>query len=170
MNARDRVEALALRVGERLVVRLCRLLPDHDRELRRQEWIAEQWSILDDTTRPWPLRILALFLLPLSLAWSVRRGDWPTRQAPTHQAPTHQAPTHPYRSNHGRIGGRPANEPVADAVASAGAVVIGVSVVGVATTHVIGMVGGVISATGTGIALQALLFGFSWMWRSPRRR
>ncbi|HET9657413.1 MAG TPA: hypothetical protein VFP72_18820 [Kineosporiaceae bacterium] len=73
------METAALRAGERLITRVCRLVPDDERDLRRQEWVAEQWGILDDTSRPWLLRVLALLVFPLPLAWTLRRGDWPTR-------------------------------------------------------------------------------------------
>lgn len=81
MRARRRVETTAQRAGECLITRVCRLVPDHERDLRRQEWVAEQASILDDTARPWLLRLPSLLGFPLSLAWSLRRGDWPAHQA-----------------------------------------------------------------------------------------
>jgi hypothetical protein len=81
VNACRRIEVAAQRAGERLITRACRRLPDGERDLRQQEWIAELLSIPDDTTRPWLLRIPALLVFPLSLAWSLRRGAWSSRQA-----------------------------------------------------------------------------------------
>lgn len=81
MNACRRTELAARRAGERLIIRACRRLPDDERDLRQQEWIAELSSIPDDTTRPWLLRIPALLVFPLSLAWSLRRGAWSGNQA-----------------------------------------------------------------------------------------
>jgi hypothetical protein len=81
VNARRQVETATQRAGERLITRACRVIPDRERPLRRQEWVSEQASILDDPTRPWLLRVLASLGFPLSLAWSLRCRNWPTHQS-----------------------------------------------------------------------------------------
>jgi hypothetical protein len=55
-------------------------VPAHERDLRRQEWIAELLSIPDEKTLPRLLSIPALLVFPLSLAWSLRRGAWSSHQ------------------------------------------------------------------------------------------